>query len=173
MGVLLLTLQVALISSLASLSIAAESHDHSFLAVGPAVIAAVGTVAAFAVTFALFWRGSKDRIREQASKVYVTTVKGDEGRITATVHNASHLPIWHVEARPLRSDHTFDDTIRQPAPDLEPAGTSEFVWPGPASIDRDWRIRFIDAADRSWIRIGNRLTREQTLGTRVRGFFRR
>jgi hypothetical protein len=172
-GVLLLTLQVSLIGALASLSIAAEAQDHSFLAVGPALIAAVGTVAAFCVTFALFWRGSKDRIREQASKVYAATTKDGAGKVTATVHNASDLPIWHVEARPLQADHLFDDGICQPAPDLNPKEACTFVWPGPASIERDWRIRFTDAAGRGWIRVGNRLTRDGTRRARMRDALRR
>src|SRR3954454_7074193 len=111
MSALLLTLEIAVMSALTSISLAASDPDHSFLAVGPAMIAAIGTVAAFLVTFALFWRGSRDRVREQASSVYATAARSGEDSVTATVHNASNLPIWRVEARPLVSGHLFADEI--------------------------------------------------------------
>ncbi len=168
MSALVLTLEVAVISALTSVSIAATDPDHSFLAVGPPMIAAIGTVAAFIVTFALFMRGSKDRIREQASSVYASLAKDGTGKVTATVHNASDLPVWHVEARPLRAGHLFEDGIPQPQPDLAPKETQEFTWEDSTQIDRDWRIRFADAADREWIRVGNKLKRGDTLWAKIR-----
>lgn len=125
------------------------------------MIAAVGTVAAFLVTFALFWRGSRDRLREQASSVYATVARNGD-TVTATVHNASNLPIWRVEARPLVAGHLFADQIPQNQPDLAPGESEQFTWTGPTQIDRHWRIRFIDAADRGWVRSGNELTRDDT-----------
>jgi hypothetical protein len=167
MSLLLLTLEVTLISTLTSVALAAANQDHSFVAVGPPMIAAVGTVAAFLVTFALFWRGSKDRVREQASSVYATLAKEGE-TVTAVVHNASPLPIWHVEARPLLSGRLFEDDVPQQKSDLAPGESASFPWQGQARVDRDWRIRFIDAADRTWIRIGNKLVRDDTLSARAR-----
>src|ERR1700750_2326710 len=119
MSVLFLTLEVALISTLTSVALVTANQDHSFVAVGPPMIAAVGTVAAFLVTFALFWRGSKDRVREQASSVYVTLTR-DGDTVTAEVHNAGPLPIWHDEARPLLSGRLFEDDVPQQKPDIAP-----------------------------------------------------
>src|SRR5690349_11629539 len=150
MSVLVLTLEIVVISALTSISLATANPDHSFLAVGPPIIAAFGTVAAFTVTFALFLRGSRDRVREQASSVYATRIKDTSGVVTATVHNASSLPIWHVEARPLAAGKLFDDGIPQPSPSLAPQESADFIWEGAQQIERDWRIRFVDAADRGW-----------------------
>lgn len=161
MSVLFLTLEVALISTLTSVVLATAGQDHSFVAVGPPMIAAVGTVAAFLVTFVLFWRGSKDRVREQAASVYATLEAGAGGTVTATVHNDSRLPIWHVEARPLLTGRLFEDSVPQGKPDLAPGETAAFPWHGDVNIDRDWRIKFTDAAGRSWIRIGNKLVRDR------------
>jgi hypothetical protein len=168
MSLMLVALQVAIVGSFAfvtSLHTATMSGRASFLELLPSIASALGTILAFGVTAALFIRGSRDRRREQATKVFVTTEKR-RGEIVATVHNRSELPIWKVEAMPMRSGHIVTDGIKQPQPNIPPDGESHFVWSGDGDdsrVERDWRIRFIDAADRVWVRVGHQLTKESRL----------
>ena len=165
MVVLLLALQVTLLGASSAIIARAETGSAAIWEIAPIYLSALGTVAAFAVTALLFRRGTEDRAREQASKVYVFS-KRDEttGEIVATVHNRSDLPIWRVETYPLQNGEVITENLFPDRPDLEPEGSTQVRWKPSMegeSIERDWRLRFLDASGQEWVRIGNRLKRQR------------
>lgn len=163
---LLLALQIVLLGAFSSIAAQTGGDNASVWELAPLYLASFGTVAAFTVTALLFKRGTEDRVREQASKVYVFSQEDeDAGEVVATVHNRSDLPVWRVEAFPKRGKDIVTEDIFPSRPDLEPGGTTEVRWK-PAqendSIERDWRLRFVDASGREWIREGNLLKLQRT-----------
>jgi hypothetical protein len=142
-----------------SIHVTSQSPWWSYL---PASFSAVGTVAAFTVTYMLFRRGKLERIRAQAEQVFVkeTRIPRIDGGfdVTAIVFNESSGPIWRVEVRPLRSGRTYSDGILQRYEDIWPKGELQFSWSVAgeqvAHEDRHPQLIFRDASQRRWRRVG-------------------
>jgi len=132
----------------------------------PASFSAVGTVAAFAVTYRLFRRGSQEKIREQAEQVFIKeereTLQDGCLSIKITVFNKSSGPIWRVEVKPLRSGKTYaNDGVLQLYQDVWPQDSLTYKWmvakENAPSEDRHPQLTFTDASQRRWRRIGSDL----------------
>lgn len=132
----------------------------------PATFSAVGTVAAFTVTYKLFRRGSQERIRAQAEQVFIKeereTLPDGDLSIKITVFNESSGPIWRVEVKPLRSGKTYsNDGVFQLYQDVWPQDSLTHAWTvaeeDASSEDRHPQLTFTDASQRRWRRIGSEL----------------
>jgi hypothetical protein len=149
----------------ATVSLHVTSQSAPWWSYLPTSLSAVGTVAAFTVTYKLFHRGNMDRIRSQAEQVFVkesrvTRSDGDTD-VIATVFNESSGPIWRVEVKPLRSGKTYSDGLLQRYEDLWPSSELKFKWlvskEHIAHEDRHPQLLFRDAGQRQWRRVGPKL----------------
>jgi hypothetical protein len=140
--------------------------DPSWKTSVPAVISALAALATLTFTLVVWWRGHQDRMREQASKIYISTQRTDhpDGSMTvrATVHNKSDAPIWDVIVHPQRDGSPYD-AATQTLPDILPSRAEKWEWMVSSEEvpreDRYPELIFIDGAQRRWKRNGLELTR--------------
>lgn len=141
----------------------------------PSWASAILTGFAFLVTASIFARDRRDRVREQANAVYAWQDKNTrEGTVVISVTNASDMPIWDVTVQPCQGTRALNTKPSQTGPGrLKPKQPGVWEWTIPAvdveKLERSPELRFTDAADRSWIKVGSSLRREhRSLGGSLR-----
>jgi hypothetical protein len=134
----------------------------------PAAVSALAAIATFSIAFAVWWRGSNDRVREQASKIYVATGRdpGEDGSLTVTarVVNSSEAPVDRVQVRPRRDGKVYNNSeLTQHLPYILPGDSYTWSWSvAPDDVDDENRfpeLTFVDSAERHWKRVGLSLQR--------------
>jgi hypothetical protein len=135
----------------------------------PAWFSAIGTVSAFSVTFGLFLREWRERIREQANQVYAWEDRRQnrDGSLSVTgqVFNKSKTPIENVVLKPLRAGSVYNTPVTQTYVDIRPGSSASWEWTARsedvAALSRRPQLEFTDAAGRRWRKVGSKLEKRR------------